>query len=1705
MHRLPKHLTYGNAAQRAATNCQAIRIAKECEREGRDATPAEQSVLSHYVGWGQTDVRSKAIAWNDSQYSRPDSLLGDMRSLYDDKLITDEEIDSIKHSALNAHYTDPAIVHAIWEALYHLGLGAVPQPNILEPSCGIGHFIGAGPQTSGLLIGVEKDPLTALIARTLYSEADIRTAGFEEVALPRVFDVVIGNVPFGNYGVRDPNHPDHLTGSIHNYFLTRSLNLLRSGGIMALITSRYTLDSEGDHVRKWLCEHGNLIGSIRLPSDAFEENAGTQVVTDVLFFSARERPLVGRIEPWIERSEVSYKLGRPWCRQRFLSEVCAHEDCKYARGPVGAYYDAHPYMALGEWCQDKLAMGRTDGSVGLRTPDGETRSIVARFSEAVKHLPAMVMQKRAEPTVKPSVAAASTLPPSAAKLAALRLLNALRTLLDCERRHADGPETRTARNSLTLSYNMWVKRYGPLTAIESHAQGEAANLITESWWPLLRSLETATGARGPIFERRAVTLIDRSATKDPQGVLYQLLDETGAIDPDAISLRCGIDRAEVLTALAGVVYQQGPGGTWTTREDFLSGDIRGKIATAQTWASVDPKFNEYVEHLTAALPEPIKPEDIGVPIGAPWVPVEIYKDFLRHLFPRFDGWGVQIAHIEATGDWSLNVTNRSILSSVENTSRYGTPRMPAVDLLRCALRLKVPIVYDVTEDGERIKNNEETAKAMERLAEIRRQWDGWIMQRGSDRSQVLARIYNEKFNGWRERSWDGSHLTFPGLTAEYKGAPLKFRPHQHGGALRIIEKGQIDESVLLTYAVGLGKSLTLILGVMKRLQLGLSRKAVVVVPKHTLAQWRAEWRTFYPGHLDWLLCATDDSFEPANRRLFLSRACTSDAKIILMTYDQCKAIPLRPATFEAYLNREIAELESSMIGVAESSVEKKGMERELKKRQKALESFKVKQQKRWDKICAGRDGGTPITWEDIDADMVVHDEAQALKNAPTATRMSGIAGLARAESQRAVDNMMKIHYITCPELFPGLVRNSDRGGKVIGLTGTPLTNTLAEAWVMMKIYQPRLLKRLGFWHFDDWARTFTTPMQDAEFDAVGKLRLATRLKFQNIPELLDILGQAWDRASSDAEKPKLVGGRMGIVEVAGSQELREYNNSLAERADAVRRRKVDPSEDNMLKITHDGRLASLFNGPPSDSWKPTAYTPVDACVDKVWDLYCHSDSKRGLQLIFCDMHTPKAASDDDDTDDSGNHLTPEEIFAQQGVYGVIRDRLYAHGVMNGEVAYIHDAASDSDKLRMFADANAGRIRVLIGSTQKLGTGVNVQERALACHHLTVPWRPDWLEQAEGRVRRPGNLWSEVYTFAYPTIGSYAVVLWQFIEQKATFIAQIVNRTYRSRKADDIGDIIIDAATAKAIALGNPAIIARTKIEMRLPSITRSYNAWVADCRNAERERDRLPRDIAEHSKALDAITDAIRTRDANRPVVTETGGFSVALNRDPDLSKGQEVVESIQIARMRIGYLADCFGRVRGKVETLIGLYRGLTLSLVRRTDGSIVLGVRSPLGWSWEIHNFRANDVFVILENKLSNLEYDALKLRNTLTNLRERLNTLETSQPMWTERDNALQLLSEYLPACRSLAQGGIVECKSQEWFGVFSELMAEHVGECERIRAEHMATVAAQFESDPAEETRSIDDVDDSDEYNDTESDDSAEDVVVDLVLRGVWPES
>lgn len=1662
MYRLPKSTVLGSHAERAWENCAAIRVAKTIERESRAATDAERDALARYTGWGDTLTRCRAVDVTDVRFRRPYSLRGDFRVLYEEGLLSDEEVDAVKASTLNAHYTPHEVVYAVWDALGHLGIGRVARPNVLEPSCGSGRFLGAAPEDCGLLVGVERDPLTALVARALYPEADVRASPFESVDLPPVFDVVVGNVPFGKYPVHDPDWDASLRGSVHNYFLTRSLSLLRPGGVMAVVTSRYTLDAEDDRARRWLASRGELLGAVRLPSDAFRDSAGTHVVADVLFVRRREHPVPGA-EPWTGRETVRYPVSPPWCRVA-SRPACEHEDCRYESGLVSAYYAAYPHMALGVWAHDKLAMGRT-GAVGLETPEDEARGLGERFAVAAAHLPAGALTPRGEDPRSAQEAAPVPPPtsgPSAVRLAATRILRALRGLLDAERRSGDCPEVDRARAALRSAHDAWVKRYGSLAAAES--SGAARDVASESWWPLLRSIEDPDGSRGPVFTRRTVASQERAPATDPVGALYQILDETGSFTPEAVAARCGADPSEVAAALRGVAYQEGPGGRWVTRAEFLSGNIRAKIRDARRWAALDPSFSAHVADLEEALPAPVPPADVSVPFGAPWVPGHFYADFLRHLFPGWDGRdGARVEYVPETGDWLVSVRASGILGSVE-ARRYGTPRAPFADILRCALRLKVPVVYDPTESGTRVRNDEETARAGERLAELRRQWDAWVMAE-PERARSIADAYNERFGGWREREWDGSHLTFPGIAASYKGKPLELRRHQKAGALRIVERGTPDDSVLVTYQVGLGKTATLICGVETRLRLGLTRKAVVVVPGHTLAQWEREWALFFPGSSEYVLAATDGAF--SDRRRFLARACTGNARVILMTYEQCRSIPMRPETIEAYVKREVLELEDALVRRAEGSGERRVLEREMKKRQRTLEAFRVRARERWDKLSRAADA--PVSWEDVGADLVAWDECHYLKNAPVESRMSGVAGLSRGEgSARAVDGVMKTHYVTCPELFPGLPPR--RPGKAVGLTGTPLTNTLAEAWVMMRLFQPRTLRGLGLWHFDDWARTFTVPVSDAEFDAVGELRLVTRLKFHNVQELLTILGQTWERAHSDVERPRLVGGRMRVVEVPGSEELREFNAELADRAADVRARRVPPDVDNMLKITHEGRLASLHNGRPRGRWAPTCVTPVDACVDQAIDLYCHTDRKRGLQLIFCDMHTPKAASDDE----GDASATPEEVFADQGVYGVIRDKLHARGVMEGEVAYIHDATTDEAKRRLFADANAGRIRILIGSTQMMGTGVNVQERAIACHHLTVPWRPDWLEQAEGRVRRPGNSYDEVYTFCYPTIGSYAVVLWQFIEVKGRFIASIVSRTYQGRTADDIGDVVVDAATAKAIALGNLAVIAKTKLEMRLPALTRSHSAWVSDRRAAAAEIDSLPRRLADLEETAAAAERAVGVRDANpNRAAGGTGGFCVNL-LDGKMA-APEPIASIAVARARLEWIADNFGRTR-RASMPVGSYRGFDLSLVRTAQGSTALRV-SAGGWVWEVWSFRTSDAFVVLENKLARLEADAAASRAAAESARSRAAAL-AREVAWTERETARSVLAEYLAACRDAASDGVVQAQVPPWATLFPDVLADHeerVAAISAAAAETRALTAAAGEEEVGVEA--LDEGDDS----------------------------
>lgn len=1078
---------------------------------------------------------------------------------------------------------------------------------------------------------------------------------------------------------------------------------------------------------------------------------------------------------------------------------------------------------------------------------------------------------------------------------------------------------------------------------------------------------------------------------------------------------------------------------YVTREQYLSGDVGQKLSIAQRWAQLNPDFAVNVTALISAQPKPLSPEQIQVSFGASFVPAAAYRAFVNHLLPSLtESWKVDISFAEATSTWTIDFRSRP--TEAANTTTWGTPRCPATELIEAGLRLETPTVYDTGPDGERVKDSVATAAATAKLADIREEWQRWW--RGSGFATPIAEAYAGRFNQHVPRRYDGSHLTFAELAARLPSdpsQPLIPRRHQLAGALRIVERGDLDDTVLLTYKVGLGKSLSAILGVKKRFDLGLSRKAVFVVPKHTLSQWRDFWRDYFPAFADRVLVADDGDFTVKTRQDFLATACLPTSSVVVLTYEQMATIPLRPDTFRAYIEREIDEVHADLLNNHTDTGSQSPLKRELKRRQARLEKLRAKYQEKWQKLS--EKGTAPISWEDVGADVLVWDEVHYCKNDAITTRMSNVSGMPRSESQRAFDARMKSHWVAAPELFGELgvqaalkqygsskyhTNGYPPSGKLIGLTGTPITNTLAEVWVMMRLFQPRLLRDRGLHTFDAFAAVFTTPMPTVEMDAVGKFRQATRLRWQNLPELQMLLSQCWDRASNPPEivRPDLATGRMQIVEVEGSPALRAYVAELAERAERVRAKEVDPSIDNMLKITHDGRIAGLFNGPPpgpDEPW-PTHRTKVDAAAEVIAKLYTQSAHRRGVVLVFCDLFTPKADSDTD-TD----AMTDAERFRALGVYGVLRDKLIAQGVHAEEVAFVHDAETQAQRDKLFQRTRAGDIRVLIGSTQKLATGVNVQDRVYGMIHLTVPWRPDWLEQADGRGRRQGNKWATwgegIHSVAVVTTGSYDVVSWQMIEQKATFISAIVNDEYEGRTADDIGDLVVTANVAKAIALGDMRVIEKTQLEVELTQHQRRYRLWREEKRRRADMARKLPGDIADLEARVGTLQAMVGQRDGH----ASGSSPSIVL-----LDNGRTIHPSTRDeANQRVFVLAERLrNRSRGEVE--LGTYRGLNLMLYF-SGGRVEVVAQYPAVEQMPGYASVADivvkvvaDVFGAIDYQLGALDNEIAAWQQQAQQLRDRLAEVSGDMEPW-QGETARAALARYEALCTELADGGPIDRKS------------------------------------------------------------------------------
>jgi len=1410
----------GSLREKALANIEAIRTLKQLEGDDRDATEAEKAILARYSGWGalanvfhpQPPREWKEIAHELSQ------------------LLTEDEYASARASTPNAHFTSPVVISGMWEALQRLGLPTGPQ--VLEPSMGVGHFFGLMPDVltpGSRRTGVELDSLTARIAQRLYPDATIFAKGFEETALPdNYFDAVLGNIPFGNYPVFDSAYRGNpaLTRAIHDYFFARSLDKVREGGIVALITSRYTMDKQNSTIRRYLADRANLIGAIRLPDTAFKANAGTEVTTDILFLLKHGRAVTPGWETWQDLAPIETPDGPVF---------------------VNEYFARHPDMMLGQMRREgRMYRGGEPSLLGEVSQANLGQAIaslpaavyVAREARAVEH-PAVAPAEgaslgavkdgafaeregvivirsgdRFEPAHLPSSVAARVRGMLAVR-DAVRLV--FQTQLD------DAPEEyiTEARKLLGDTYGSFVGRYGPVSSREN-----VKAFAGDPDQPLLLSLEnydpeTRTAIKTPIFERRTleryrpVEHVETAAE-----ALAVSLNETGEIHWPRMEQLSGRNTRQLQRELGSLVYCNPEGGAWETSDRYLSGNVRAKLITASAAAELDSSYRRNIEALKAVQPADLEPGDIEARLGSSWIPATDIRDFVAQLLD-IPASNARVAHAEAIATWTVEL-DQGARYNVSNTTAWGTSRFRASDLIEQALNGRTPTAYDEHEDGSRTINQEQTIAAREKQQQLRDRFREWIWQDG-ERASRLARDYNDRFNNLRLRNFDGSHLTLPGMVREnLRDGDLA--KHQKDAVWRVLQSG----SALLAHVVGAGKTWTMAAAAMEMRRLGLARKPMFVVPNHLVSQWGAEFLKLYPQAR--LFIAGREHFAAGHRERAMARIASGNYDAVIVSHRSFEFLPVSDKLFNRFIDGQLDQLENAIHEASAETGDNRRIVKELEKAKKRL-ATKLKQR-------ADREHkDSTVTFEELGIDQIFVDEADLYKNLFYTTKMNRIAGLPNSDSNRAFDMFLKTRYLL-----------EQAGGRVVFATGTPISNTMAEMYTMLRYLAPGLLKERGVQHFDAWAGNFAEAVTSLELAPDGSgYRMHTRFaKFINLPELLTMFRTVADVQTAEMLKlprPSIATGKPLIVAAPASEPLKAFIKTLTERAERLRSQRIDPSQDNMLKITGDGRKAALDMRLVEPFADPYGDTKLSRAIERIREVWQESGSSRSTQLVFCDLSTPDPA--------------------RFNVYDELRSRLVATGIPQNEVAFIHDADSDAAKMSLFDAVNAGRVRVLIGSTEKLGAGTNVQRRLAALHHLDAPWRPRDIEQREGRILRQGNLNAEVRIYRYVTEGSFDAYMWQVLETKARFIQQVMSGHTSVRAAEDLEAGALTYAEIKAIASGNPAVMEKVKVDTEVRKLDQLRSAHVNQQHSIRLQLHRLPLEIAETQRALAKVMTDVVTRDAH--------------------------------------------------------------------------------------------------------------------------------------------------------------------------------------------------------------------------------------------------
>ena len=1356
-HITDDELGQGTPKEKFRANIMAIQLLKKCEDENRNATPEEQEILSRYVGWGGlADAFDETKAAWETEYLELKTVL------------TPEEYAAARASTLNAHYTQPIVIESMYQVLENLGF---TKGNILEPSMGVGNFFGMLPENlnQSKLYGVELDSISGRIAKQLYPDANIQIKGFEKTDYPNdFFDVTIGNVPFGAYKVNDRQY-DRYNFMIHDYFLAKTIDQLRPGGVAALITTKGTMDKASPEVRKYLAERADLLGAIRLPNTAFKANAGTEVSADILFFQKRDS-MTKEMPGWVNLGSDANGIT------------------------VNQYFADHPEMILGE-------MKEVSGPYGMETTcmPIEGADLEVQLAEAVRNIhgnmaPAVDVDAElddvpesipADPNVRNysyavvddqvyyrvnSLMNQVKMPAATAERVKgmVEIRDTVRELIAMQMEESvTDEEIHKQQEKLNQVYDAYTAKYG---VIGSNANKRAFS--DDASYCLLCSLEDLNEdgtlkRKADMFTKRTIKkAVAVTSVETATEALALSLNERAKVDLSYMAQLTGKTEEKITEELVGVIFKNPLTDQWESGDEYLSGNVREKLNTARTFAENHPEFTPNVRALEAVQPRELEASEIEVRIGATWIEPSDYQDFMRELLHT--PWylaqkEIQVKYSEVNGEWRITGKNADSPRNAFAYATYGTERANAYRILEDTLNLKDVRIYDksVNENGDEIRvlNKKETMLASQKQDAMKAAFKDWIFK-DQQRRERLVRVYNERFNSIRPREYDGSHLTFPGMNPE-----IELRPHQKNAVAHQL----YGDNVLLAHVVGAGKTYEMVAAAMESKRLGLSQKNLFVVPNHLTEQWGAEFLQLYPGAN--ILVATKKDFEPANRKKFCARIAMGNYDAIIIGHSQFERIPISDERQEAMLRKQIDDLE---IAIQSARYEQDGGRYTVKQIEKTRKTLMT----RLEKLNQKEKKDNVVTFEELGVDHLYVDEAHSYKNAFLYTKMRNVAGIAQNEAQKSADMFNKCQYL-----------DEITGGKGITFaTGTPISNSMTELYVMQRYLQNSKLQNMGLGLFDSWASTFGEVVTSIELAPEGTgYRAKSRFaRFYNIPELMNMFKEIADIKTSDQLNLPVPEAEYETVVLKPTEQQKEIVASLGERAEVVRNGGVDASVDNMLKITNDGRKLALDQRLVNELLPDDPGSKVSVCAEKSYEIWKDTVVQKSAQIIFCDLSTPKG-------DGSFN------------VYDDLKQKLMAKGVPEKEIAFIHDANTEAKKTELFGKVKSGQVRFLIGSTAKMGAGTNVQDRLIALHHLDIGWKPSDLEQREGRIIRQGNHNKKVHIFRYVTESTFDSYMWQLIENKQKFISQIMTSKAPVRSCEDVDEAALSYAEVKALATGNPAV------------------------------------------------------------------------------------------------------------------------------------------------------------------------------------------------------------------------------------------------------------------------------------------------------------